>query len=78
MLLFLRRARVRVAIVVGLYGFHLMTYVALGIAFYPHLVALSAFLPLERVAPRAWRQPAALSPAPSFPVSPEPAPTAAG
>jgi hypothetical protein len=32
----------------GWYVFHAMTYAALGIAFWPHLVMLLAFLPLEQ------------------------------
>jgi hypothetical protein len=51
-LLFVRE-RWRVRIVLGLVVFHLVTYAALRIVFLPHLVALAAFLPLERVgAPR--------------------------
>jgi len=53
-LLFLRSERVRLYLVLGLYGFHAMTFLALGIAFWPHLVALAAFLPLERLRPPAW------------------------
>jgi hypothetical protein len=40
--------------VAGWYLFHLMTYAAIGIAFYPHLVMMLAFLPLEEYA-AGWR-----------------------
>lgn len=43
--------RVRRRIVGCLYGFHAGVYAMVTIAFWPHLVALAAFLPLERVRP---------------------------
>jgi hypothetical protein len=43
--------RVRRWLVASLYGFHVGVYAAVRIAFFPHLVALAAFLPLERVRP---------------------------
>jgi hypothetical protein len=46
------RERVQVRIVVGLIAFHVVTYAALRIVFLPHLVALAAFLPLERLGAR--------------------------
>jgi hypothetical protein len=46
--------RTRYLIVAGLYVFHMGTVLALGIGFWPHLVALTAFLPLERVRPITW------------------------
>lgn len=50
-LLFVRPRRVHL-IVALLFAFHLMTYLMLRIVFLPHLVALTAFLPLERMGPR--------------------------
>jgi hypothetical protein len=51
-LLFVRE-RWQVRIALGLVAFHLVTFAALRIVFLPHLVALLAFLPLERLgAPR--------------------------
>ena len=35
-------------------AYHLATFAAIRIIFLPHLVCLSAFLPLERVARLAW------------------------
>jgi hypothetical protein len=40
--------------VAALYGFHLMTYAAITISFLPHCVAMTSFLPLERVRPLVW------------------------
>jgi hypothetical protein len=55
-LLFLR-GRWQVYGAVFLYGFHAMVYAALTIAFWPHLIALAALLPLERLRPvRRWRR----------------------
>ena len=51
-LLFIRNQRMLTIVVVALYGFHLMTFLSLGIVFLPHLVALAAFLPLERIGAR--------------------------
>ena len=42
-----RRQRTLVAIVVGLFVFHILTFAAISIIFLPHLVALTSFLPLE-------------------------------
>jgi hypothetical protein len=47
-LLFLKE-RWQVRIVLGLVAFHVVTFAALRIVFLPHLVALAAFLPLERL-----------------------------
>lgn len=49
LLLVIRRERTLWIVIGCLYAFHLMTYAALGIIFLPHLVALAAFLPLERI-----------------------------
>lgn len=43
--------RTRRRIVALLYGFHLGTYASITIAFWPHLVNMASFLPLERVRP---------------------------
>jgi hypothetical protein len=40
-------------LVAVLVGFHVMTFLMIRIVFLPHLVALLAFLPLERLAPGA-------------------------
>jgi hypothetical protein len=52
LLLLVRSQRLTNRIVLALYAFHLMTFLALGIVFLPHLVALAAFLPLERLEAR--------------------------
>ncbi|MCU1345843.1 MAG: conserved rane protein of unknown function [Acidimicrobiia bacterium] len=59
--LFLRRQRTRNFAVAGLVAFHLVTFLALHIIFLPHLVAMMAFLPLERLGRR--RYVAAIEPA---------------
>jgi hypothetical protein len=41
------RRRTQIAVVVGLYVLHALTFAAISIIFLPHLVALTAFLPLE-------------------------------
>jgi hypothetical protein len=46
--------RARRRLVALFYAFHAGVYAAVRIAFFPHLVALAAFLPLERVRPVAW------------------------
>jgi len=53
-LIFVVSERVRRRIVAGLYGFHVITALALTITFAPHLVAMTAFLPLEQVTPVRW------------------------
>lgn len=45
----LRSERTRLGVVAGLYAFHLVSFGAIGIVFLPHLVALAAFVPLERL-----------------------------
>ncbi|PSK98301.1 hypothetical protein CLV30_12087 [Haloactinopolyspora alba] len=52
--LFLRRRALYLAVVVFV-GFHLMTYLALGIHFLPTVVCWLAFLPLERLVDAARR-----------------------
>jgi hypothetical protein len=50
--IFLLSERWRRRVVAGWFVFHAMTYAAITIAFWPHLVMMLAFLPLERYA--AW------------------------
>lgn len=58
------RGRWQTGAVLCLYGFHAMVYAGLTIAFWPHLVALAALLPLERLRPvRRWRRAPATVPA---------------
>lgn len=52
--LFLRNERLRTIVIGGFYAFHLMVFGAITIAFWPHLVAMASFLPLERVRPVEW------------------------
>lgn len=59
--LFLRRRALYLAVVVFV-GFHLMTYLALGIHFLPTVICWLAFLPLERLVPRIQRGVAAVLP----------------
>ncbi len=53
-LVFVVRERLRRWMVASFYLFHLVTWLAIGISFAPHLVAMSGFLPLERVRPLRW------------------------
>jgi hypothetical protein len=55
---FATRGRTRHAAITFFYTFHLLTYAAITISFAPHLIAMTAFLPLERATLRsgkAWR-----------------------
>lgn len=54
-LLLVLPVRLRPLAVAGLLSFHLITFATIGIIFLPHLVALCAFLPLERLVPAASR-----------------------
>jgi hypothetical protein len=71
-LLFVRRDRIRYALVGTLIGFHVMTYLAIRIIFLPHVMALMAFLPLERLGRRdaVGPVPAPSATSPASPVSP--------
>ena len=53
-----RSGLLRDAVLAGIVGLHLFTYLAIGIHFLPHLVCITAFLPLERLHPavRAERE----------------------
>ena len=70
-LIFLVTERWRRRMIGGWYLFHALTYAAITIAFWPHLVMLLAFLPLEEYRDRwrarwsAWRRAAADQPAAS-------------
>lgn len=58
-LLLVVRRRWQLLGVAGLYAFHLLTFAAITILFVPHLVALAAFLPLERLGQLWTRAPSA-------------------
>ncbi|MGN9889874.1 MFS transporter permease [Micromonospora sp. L31] len=51
---FLLPERWRVATVGFFYSFHLVTIATITISFAPHLVAMTSFLPLERIRPVVW------------------------
>jgi hypothetical protein len=53
-LVFVLRERWRYAAVGFFYSFHLVTFATITISFLPHLVAMTSFLPLERVRPLRW------------------------
>lgn len=53
-LLFVLRERARWIVIGGLYAFHAVTMLSLGIGFWPHQVTMTSFLPLERVRPIVW------------------------
>ena len=55
-------------IVVGFYVFHVITIMALKISFAPHLIAMTSFLPLERVTPIRWVQAAVRRPVADAPL----------
>jgi hypothetical protein len=46
--------RLRGWVVAFFYTFHLMTFATITISFMPHLVAMTSFLPLEKVRPIVW------------------------
>jgi hypothetical protein len=48
--------RIRRWIVYGWFAFHAMTYASISIAFWPHLVMMLAFLPLEEYAASLARE----------------------
>jgi hypothetical protein len=53
-LIFLARGRLRFLAVAYLFGFHLMVFATISISFLAHLVAMTSFVPLERVRPVEW------------------------
>jgi hypothetical protein len=50
-IVFFVKKRLRYAIVIGFYLFHLVTFATITISFLPHQVAMTSFLPLEKVRP---------------------------
>lgn len=73
-LVFLLRARWRYLAVAFFYSFHVVTIATITISFAPHLVAMTSFLPLERVRPIAWARRLAGATAPATAPTPENAP----
>jgi hypothetical protein len=53
-LVFVVPRRLRSWVVAFFYSFHLATFATITISFMPHLVAMTSFLPLERVRPVVW------------------------
>jgi pilus assembly protein TadC len=53
-IVFFLRGRAYYLQVALMYAFHLMVFVAVTISFIPHLVAMTSFLPLERLRPLEW------------------------
>jgi hypothetical protein len=80
-LIFVLRGRWRLAAVGFFYSFHLVTIATITISFAPHLVAITSFLPLERLRPlgiarravRGLRRPGA--PLADGALMPDPSPT---
>jgi hypothetical protein len=58
-LVFALRGRYRYAAIGFFYSFHLLSFATISISFAPHLVAMTSFLPLERVRPIEWLRRAA-------------------
>jgi hypothetical protein len=52
--IFFLKPRLQHRAVAFFYAFHLGTFAAITISFMPHLVALTSFLPLEKVRPVIW------------------------
>ncbi len=81
-LVFVLSPRWRLAAVGFFYSFHAMTIATITISFAPHLVAMTSFLPLERLTPLRWlgrlgwlgrRRPAARAAPVTEPSTPVPA-----
>lgn len=53
-LVFVVPERRRGWVIAFFYSFHLMTFATITISFAPHLIAMTSFLPLERVRPVVW------------------------
>jgi hypothetical protein len=53
-IVFFLRPKWRYAAVAGFYLFHLVTVATITISFIPHQVAMTSFLPLEKVRPVVW------------------------
>ena len=54
--LLLVRGRIGRLMLAAALAFHVITFLGIGIMFWPHVVCLLSFLPLERLNPRAWVQ----------------------
>ena len=54
--LLLVRGRIGRTMLAAALAFHVITFLGIGIMFWPHVVCLLSFLPLERLNPRAWVQ----------------------
>jgi hypothetical protein len=63
LLLLVRTDRMRVALVLFLLSFHVITYLGLGIVFLPHCIAILSIAPWERL--RGLRQRTTAAPAPA-------------
>jgi hypothetical protein len=79
---FLVKPRLRYLIVAGFYAFHVLTFCLITISFVPHQVAMTGFLPLEKVTPIRWvrrlrsrRAEPEAQPEPQPGSEPDPAPT---
>jgi hypothetical protein len=70
-LLVARTDRGRYLAVAAMLSFHLVTFGALTIIFLPHLVAILAFLPLERYQPVLWIRARFASRSPALAKSPD-------
>jgi hypothetical protein len=68
---FLVPQRLRGWVVAFFYTFHLATFATITISFMPHLIAMTSFLPLEKVRPIVWAR-RRFSSAPPSPSSPPP------
>ncbi|GIF64342.1 hypothetical protein Ais01nite_23770 [Asanoa ishikariensis] len=53
-LVFALRGRYRYAAIAFFYSFHVLSFATISISFAPHLIAMTSFLPLERVRPIEW------------------------
>ncbi|MEV4536165.1 MFS transporter permease [Asanoa sp. NPDC049518] len=53
-LVFALKGRYRYAAIAFFYSFHLLSFATISISFAPHLIAMTSFLPLERVRPIEW------------------------
>jgi hypothetical protein len=67
-LVFVVPRRFRGWVVAFFYSFHLATFATITISFMPHLIAMTSFLPLERVRPVVWLRGRFAASPPSVPV----------
>lgn len=54
--IFFLKEKWRTRAILGFYLFHLVVFSTITISFLPHLIAMAAFLPLEKVRPVTWVQ----------------------